>query len=70
MRAFRIRSPVVLDLSRYFCAGDYCSPGVGGVFVYRDAHHLTATFARTLTPYLAEAMPSDEPVRGKQSDQP
>jgi peptidoglycan/LPS O-acetylase OafA/YrhL len=64
------RSPVVLDLSRYFCAVDYCSPGVGGVFVYRDAHHMTATFARTLTAYLAKAMPSDEPVRGKRNDQP
>ena len=49
------RAPVVIDLNRYFCAGDYCSPDVGGAFVYRDGHHMTATFARTLAPYLLAA---------------
>jgi hypothetical protein len=46
------RKPELIDLSRYFCAAGYCSPEVGGAFVYRDGHHLTATFARTLAPYL------------------
>lgn len=50
------RSPKVIDLTRYFCADDYCSPGIGGAFVYRDGHHLTATFSRTLAPYLAASL--------------
>ena len=27
---------------------------IGNVFVYRDQHHMTATFARTLAPVLEE----------------
>lgn len=51
------RNPQLIDLSQYFC-DDYCSPAIGGAFVYRDGHHLTATFARTLAPYLeAELKP-------------
>jgi peptidoglycan/LPS O-acetylase OafA/YrhL len=46
------RVPVVLDLNQYFCADGYCSPDVGGAFVYRDGHHMTATFARSLAPYV------------------
>jgi peptidoglycan/LPS O-acetylase OafA/YrhL len=46
------RGLVLLDLNRYFCSSGYCSPVVGGAFVYRDGHHMTATFARTLAPYL------------------
>jgi peptidoglycan/LPS O-acetylase OafA/YrhL len=53
------RSPVLLDLNQYFCAGGYCSPDVGGAFVYRDGHHMTATFARTLAPYLLAAIKAD-----------
>ena len=50
------REPVTLDLTRYFCAGGYCSPEIGGAFVYRDGHHLTATFSRSLAPYLDTAL--------------
>jgi peptidoglycan/LPS O-acetylase OafA/YrhL len=49
------RAVDVIDLNRFFCADDLCSPGIGGAFVYRDAHHMTATFSRTLAPYLLAA---------------
>jgi hypothetical protein len=42
----------VVDLTPAFCTADRCEPQVGGAFVYRDAHHLTATFARSLVPQL------------------
>jgi peptidoglycan/LPS O-acetylase OafA/YrhL len=42
------------DLSDYLCDDRYCRPVVGNVLVYRDKHHLTATYARTLAPMLKE----------------
>lgn len=36
------------DLSDYFCDQETCYPVIGGVIVYRDEHHLTATYAETL----------------------
>ena len=50
------RKPQLIDLSKYFCADGYCSPAIGGAFVYRDGHHLTATFSRTLAPFLSAAL--------------
>jgi hypothetical protein len=51
------RKPTLINLSRYFCVDGYCSPEIGGAFVYRDGHHMTATFARTLAPYVGKLMP-------------
>jgi hypothetical protein len=41
-----------VDLTRYFCAPHRCFPVVGGILAYRDSHHLTPAFVRTLGPYL------------------
>jgi len=46
----------VLDLTDFFCPGDRCPPIIGNVFVYRDGHHITATYMRTLAPMLAERL--------------
>lgn len=46
----------VIDLERFFCKGDTCPVVVGGVIVYRDEHHITATFSKTLAPMLADAV--------------
>ncbi|BCS33161.1 acyltransferase [Luteitalea sp. TBR-22] len=42
-----------IDLSRYFCDSIECRPVVGNVLVYRDKHHITATYMRTLSAALA-----------------
>lgn len=39
----------VLDLSNWICPEEYCSAVIGNVLVYRDSHHLTATYARSLS---------------------
>jgi hypothetical protein len=39
-------------MTDYLCDGETCSAAVGGVPVYFDVSHLTATYARTLAPYL------------------
>jgi peptidoglycan/LPS O-acetylase OafA/YrhL len=45
--AERLQVPT-LDFSDNFCRAAHCPIMIGGVFVYRDRHHMTATFARTL----------------------
>jgi peptidoglycan/LPS O-acetylase OafA/YrhL len=41
------------DLSSYLCNTSICPPIIGDVLVYRDAQHLTATFAKVMTPVLS-----------------
>jgi peptidoglycan/LPS O-acetylase OafA/YrhL len=46
----------VADLSDYFCYHDVCPAVVGNVIVYRDTHHLTASYVITLAPFLRDAL--------------
>lgn len=48
----------LLDLSHLFCNGQECPAVIGNVLVYRDGDHLTATFARSLSPYIEREMRS------------
>ncbi|MCI4064591.1 acyltransferase [Micromonospora sp. R77] len=48
----------LVDLTDVICPTERCAPVIDGVLVYRDAHHLTATYARTLAPRLAERLPA------------
>src|SRR5690606_34036360 len=48
----------LLDFDRYFCQGDSCPVVIGGVLVYRDKHHLTATYSRSMAPILSRAIHS------------
>jgi hypothetical protein len=41
-----------LSLTHYFCDAARCHGLIGGVVVYFDSHHMTATFSRSLAPYL------------------
>ncbi|MEI6252401.1 MAG: acyltransferase family protein [Mycobacteriaceae bacterium] len=41
-----------LDMSDAVCRADYCRAIEGNVLVYHDAHHLSATYMRTMTPEL------------------
>lgn len=45
-----------LDLTDYLCGPFHCPAVVGNVLVYYDAHHLSASYARSLAPFLAEAI--------------
>ncbi|MEE1610156.1 acyltransferase family protein [Microvirga sp. CF3016] len=46
----------ILDFSEYFCDGNHCPIVIGGVLVYRDSHHMTATYARTLSKSIEEQL--------------
>ncbi len=45
-----------LDLNDYLCTADTCPAIIGGVVTYADFNHMSATFSRTLAPYLAPAV--------------
>ena len=53
----------VVDLSDLYCTATTCPAAIGGVVVYRDITHVTATWARTLAPILARAV--DEALPGR-----
>jgi hypothetical protein len=46
----------VVDLTNWICHPVVCPAVVGGVIVYFDQSHLTATYAATLAPYLDPAV--------------
>ncbi|QRM28267.1 acyltransferase family protein [Microvirga sp. VF16] len=48
----------ILDFSEYFCDADRCPVLIGGVLVYRDSHHMTATYARSLSRAMEEKLAS------------
>lgn len=48
----------LLDFTGAYCA-ERCSEVLGGVLVHRDQHHITASFSRTLAPFLAERLAAE-----------
>lgn len=42
----------VIDLTDVFCGRKLCYPVIGGALVYKDLHHFTLVFAKTLAPLL------------------
>lgn len=47
----------VINPDRKLCRNGKCPSVIGGALVYRDTHHLTATFARALGPWLSRQLP-------------
>jgi hypothetical protein len=39
-----------VDLDDYICPADRCAPVIGNVLVYRDKHHVTVPYVRTMAP--------------------
>jgi peptidoglycan/LPS O-acetylase OafA/YrhL len=46
----------LIDLTAEICPGELCRAVIGNALVYRDKSHLTATFARTLMPWIADGL--------------
>jgi hypothetical protein len=44
------------DLRDYFCFHGDCPLVIGGVLVYRDSNHMTAVYARSLSPILEQRL--------------
>jgi peptidoglycan/LPS O-acetylase OafA/YrhL len=43
----------VIDMNKYICDKTVCPSVVGNVLVYFDPHHMTSSYSKTLTKYLA-----------------
>lgn len=52
MAARSVSGVHLFDFTGALCEDSICPAVIGNVLVYRDRHHLTATFARTLAPAL------------------
>jgi peptidoglycan/LPS O-acetylase OafA/YrhL len=46
----------LIDVTAEICPSELCRAVIGNALVYRDKTHLTATFARTLSPWLEEGI--------------
>lgn len=56
MAAIGDRRQVMIDMTSSLCTATLCPAAVGGVPVYFDVSHLTATYSRTVAPYLDAAI--------------
>ena len=45
-----------LDMSDAVCRPDFCRAIEGNVLIYHDAHHISATYMRTMTPELGRQL--------------
>jgi peptidoglycan/LPS O-acetylase OafA/YrhL len=54
--ARRARGVRVIDTAGQFCLRRLCPAVIGDVLVYRQTGHITATYARTLAPWLEERL--------------
>ncbi|MGD0559216.1 MAG: acyltransferase family protein [Streptosporangiaceae bacterium] len=52
----------VIDMNQFICGKTVCPSVVGNVLVYFDAHHLTSSYAKTMTRYLAPRLFSTSAV--------
>ncbi len=56
--AARLTGATIVDMSDVICPTDRCPPIIGKTLVYRDNHHLTATFVVSIAADLYAALPS------------
>jgi peptidoglycan/LPS O-acetylase OafA/YrhL len=47
---------ILLDLTHLFCPDETCPAVIGNVLVYHDPSHISVSYARTLAPFLGEAI--------------
>jgi len=55
----------LLDLNALICNSGTCPPIIGNVIVYRDTHHLTETYIKSLEPYFVRMLLATRAVSGQ-----
>lgn len=58
LEAARTDGTAIVSLNDVLCDDTNCPPVIGGAIVYTDEHHLSRSFAYTLTPILLERIPA------------
>ncbi|MCA1245470.1 acyltransferase family protein [Massilia sp. MS-15] len=53
----------IVDMTDYFCDSKYCWAVKDGIAVYRDPHHITATYAQKISPVLRDHINAAWPER-------
>jgi hypothetical protein len=56
--AHAVRGVSVVDPTPVLCPDGTCPAVIGNALVYRDTRHLTATFVKTLAPWMATQLPT------------
>ena len=62
--ARRVRGVRVIDPVSRFCGPRRCPAVIGDVLVYRNSGHVTATYIKTMTPWLEPRLPRVRQVAG------
>ena len=52
----QVEGSTLLDLTDLYCHETVCPAVIGGVNVYRDRTHLSKTYVRTMTPFVAQRL--------------
>lgn len=52
----RVSTSVYVDMNPWLCPTEMCPPVIGNVLVWRQGSHITATYAKTLTPILRRSL--------------
>lgn len=56
INAAKLTNTPLLDLTNYFCKDEICPAVIGNLLVYRDGDHLTASYSKSLSPYIEPAI--------------
>jgi peptidoglycan/LPS O-acetylase OafA/YrhL len=56
VRAAKATETFLIDVTPEVCPGDLCRAVIGNALVFRDKAHLTATYARTLSPWIGRSL--------------
>jgi hypothetical protein len=63
-RAAQESGATLVDMENSFCTDRLCPAVIGGVLVYRDGDHMTATYSRSLASALGRAIDQAAAARG------
>lgn len=54
LAAAKLGAVSIIDMNDTICGAESCPTSIGSVYVWRDKHHMTASYVRTLTDELSE----------------
>lgn len=56
--ARQVKGVRLIDPAPLFCPGSRCPVVRGNILIYRDNYHITATYSRSIAPWLAKRLPN------------
>ena len=68
--ARKSNSVALVDMNEYVCPSGLCSAVIGNILVWRDRHHLTASYSRSLAPFLDDKLQTILEQNGRSAPRP